>query len=297
MAADPGSAGSLAASVPDASGALNFAEFITKPDDLRNLFNAWVRELWFAPDDLLAKAIFGPISQAYCPFYLFEAKTVSQYTGQVCKTMEQTVGVEKKLVDTWSPVAGIYKGTYSGECWLGGSVEKLLTHFFNHRKASSCALRWARTPSTSAPSRPGTSTRFTTRAKGLPGKPTARYVGVGAADPGCACLIARLRQGDSFASKFFKAVVDAIPKVRPTREQLLPAEAWQIVWHEYEEHSVRPVEERQCAAKILAEERGKGVSSVKVATTYDVTRKLLYFPVYICKYVFTQRDFSSLGSR
>lgn len=81
-------------------------------------------------------------------------------------------------------------------------------------------------------------------------------------------------------------MVDAIPKVRPLREQLLPAEAWQIVWHEYEEAFVRPVEDRQCSAKILAEERGKGVTGMKIATTYDVTRKLVYLPVYCCSYVF-----------
>lgn len=84
----------------------------------RDAFRAWVGGLWFAPSALKRDASAGRVDGVYLPYWTFDAKTVSRYTGErgtdyketeTYTEMEggRTVTRTREVTKTsWSPVSG-----------------------------------------------------------------------------------------------------------------------------------------------------------------------------------------------
>jgi len=80
-------------------------------EEARTRFLAWARSLWFAPNRLAREASAGQIEGMYVPYWTFDARTVSQYTGQrgddrtVTEEGSDGKTVEKTITD-WTSVRG-----------------------------------------------------------------------------------------------------------------------------------------------------------------------------------------------
>jgi len=57
--------------------------FNVKKEVCIDLFSVWIRDLWFAPSDLLRKAIVLDFQALYIPYWLFEVEVISQYNCMV----------------------------------------------------------------------------------------------------------------------------------------------------------------------------------------------------------------------
>jgi len=55
--------------------------FRVKRDDATRSFHAWLRSLWFAPGALREQARRQPLDGVYVPFWTYDCRTVSDYTG------------------------------------------------------------------------------------------------------------------------------------------------------------------------------------------------------------------------
>jgi len=53
--------------------------FNVKKELCTDLFYSWIKELWFAPSDLIRNAVVGEFKMVYIPYWLFEVNVFSQY--------------------------------------------------------------------------------------------------------------------------------------------------------------------------------------------------------------------------
>jgi len=53
--------------------------FNVKKEVCVDLFNSWVKELWFAPSDLMDSAVLKDFKMVYVPFWVYDAETLSKY--------------------------------------------------------------------------------------------------------------------------------------------------------------------------------------------------------------------------
>jgi len=53
--------------------------FNVKKEVCTDLFYSWLKELWFAPSDVIRNAILQEFKMVYIPYWLFEVDTVSRY--------------------------------------------------------------------------------------------------------------------------------------------------------------------------------------------------------------------------
>lgn len=78
--------------------------------DARTRFRAWIKSLWFAPNDLVKLADMGRIDGAYLPHWTFDAMTWSFYTGARGDAYYVTVGSGKNRRQErrirWTPKSG-----------------------------------------------------------------------------------------------------------------------------------------------------------------------------------------------
>jgi predicted RNA-binding Zn-ribbon protein involved in translation (DUF1610 family) len=80
-------------------------------EEARTAFLAWARSLWFAPSRLAREASAGQIEGMYVPYWTFDARTYTRYTGK--RGDDRTVTEEtsdgktvEKTVTSWTPVSG-----------------------------------------------------------------------------------------------------------------------------------------------------------------------------------------------
>jgi hypothetical protein len=181
---------------------LNWGEFLIKPDDVKVIFQRWLQTLWFAPENVMQKVLMGASNPIYVPYYIFECRTVTSYSGDVCTVTETILPTgEKQQKDLWTPVKGIYKGHYKDilVCGAPRTEEWAWALAFKDWDLSKVYFE------------PDPLQQAQTAAK--------------AASEG------------TFAARLFKTLTESIPvrvPPRPLPSQLQPVEAWHVIWHEYD---------------------------------------------------------------
>jgi hypothetical protein len=81
------------------------------PGAARDLFSKWVGSLWFAPNALKKLALLGRIEGVYLPYWTYDARSHSRYTGlrgdHYFETQRDSKGNTRMVQKTrWTPTAG-----------------------------------------------------------------------------------------------------------------------------------------------------------------------------------------------
>ena len=84
------------------------------------LFRAWIKKRWFCPKLAKESAKAKHFSGVYLPFWTFDAKTHSEYSGQYGKDRRvRKKDGEMEVITDWYPVNGIYEETIDDELVSG----------------------------------------------------------------------------------------------------------------------------------------------------------------------------------
>lgn len=100
--------------------------------DARARHTAWLKSLWFAPNDLVKFArLEGRLNGLYVPYWTYDARTVSNYTGMRGEYYYVTVGSGKnrrrQRRTRWYPASGTVKNTFDDVLVI--ATESLPTKF------------------------------------------------------------------------------------------------------------------------------------------------------------------------
>jgi hypothetical protein len=68
-----------------------------------DLFYSWIKELWFAPFDMISKTILGDFKAMYIPYWMFEVDSVSKY--------DCMFGYSSSI-NNWCPALGVVSNLY-----------------------------------------------------------------------------------------------------------------------------------------------------------------------------------------
>lgn len=87
--------------------------FLVEQSRAQNNLRAWVKSLWFAPNEFLRQGVEGKFQGVYLPFFTFDSLTFTVYSGQRGDHYTVVVGTGKdrrtEIRTRWTPAAGKFQ--------------------------------------------------------------------------------------------------------------------------------------------------------------------------------------------